>query len=59
ENFNSSNICNIKSEDNEELSVMGDLLKNNVMSIMDEFSDSVTPKEKMEILQSILKDLIK
>lgn len=55
----SSSMMSIKNEDNEELSVMGDLLKNNVMSIMDEFSDSVSPKEKMEILKSILKDLIK
>lgn len=57
--FVSSSMMNIKNEDNEKFSVMGDLLKNNVLSIMDEFSDSVSPNEKMEILKSILNDLIK
>lgn len=43
---------------NAELSGMASLLKNNVESILDEFSGSVSSSEKIAVLSSLLKDLL-
>lgn len=40
------------------LSNMANLLKNNVESILDEFSESVSTSEKIAVLEKILKDLL-
>jgi hypothetical protein len=42
----------------EELSPMGELLKNNVESALSEFSESVSTEEKIAILKELIKDLI-
>lgn len=43
---------------NKELSGMGSLLKNSIESTLNEFADSVSADEKMQILASLLKGLI-
>lgn len=48
----------LNSSDVEELSAMGELLKNNVESALSEFSDSVSVEEKIQILKSLIKDLV-
>ena len=55
----SNNLNNIiDSFKDDELSPMGDLLKNNLESIFDEFSDSVTPNEKIAILSELINKLL-
>ena len=48
----------LNSSDNENLSPMGELLKNNVESALSEFSDSVSIEEKIQILKGLIKDLV-
>ena len=45
-------------EENKELSGMASLLKNNVESVLDEFSGSVSSTEKIAVLSALLKDLL-
>ena len=45
-------------EDDKELSGMASLLKNNVESVLDEFSGSVSSTEKIAVLSALLKDLL-
>ena len=51
-------ITNLLKDDNKEFSSMGKLLKTNVESILDEFSESVSSSEKIAILSVLLKDLL-
>lgn len=45
-------------EDNEEISVMGNLLKNNIEDIFEEFADSVSNEEKIKILSRLIKKML-
>ena len=45
-------------EEDKELSGMASLLKNNVESVLDEFSGSVSSTEKIAVLSALLKDLL-
>ena len=45
-------------EENKELSGMASLLKNNVESVLEEFSGSVSSTEKIAVLSALLKDLL-
>ena len=45
-------------KESKEIEGVSSLLKNNIESVLDEFSDSITSKEKIDVLISVLKDLI-
>lgn len=49
----------ISSTEYSDYSPMGSLLKNNISSVIDEYSDSVPATEKVEILKGIIKELLK
>ena len=54
---NNNEIASLLQE-NIVLTGMASLLKNNVESILDEFSESVSSTEKIAVLSSLLKDLL-
>ena len=45
-------------KNNEEMSVMGNLLKNNVEEVFDEFGDSVSNEEKIKILTKLIGEMM-
>ena len=57
-NFDPSNIFENMLSNINEIDGMSSLLKNNIESILDEFSGSISDKEKANVLISILKDLL-
>ena len=53
-----NNTLNIETYSNRAISGMASLLKNNIESVLDEFSDSVSSEDKVTILTALLKKLI-
>ena len=53
-----NNTLNIETYSNRAISGMASLLKNNIESVLDEFSDSVSSEDKVTILTALLKRLI-
>lgn len=53
-----SNFNNLDINDNEEISVMGNLLKNNIEEIFEEFGDSISNEEKIKILTNLIKKMM-
>lgn len=53
-----SNFNNLDINDNEEISVMGSLLKNNIEEIFEEFGDSISNEEKIKILTNLIKKMM-
>ena len=45
-------------KNNEEMSVMGNLLKNNIEEVFDEFGDSVSNEEKIKILTKLIGEMM-
>ena len=57
-NTEENSIDSLISKAPDELTGMASLLKNNVESILEEFSGSVSSSEKIAVLTKLLKDLL-
>ena len=53
-----TDIISSGTEDNNEISVMGNMLMNNIEEALDEFGESVSNEEKIRILTKLIKEMI-